>query len=226
MKKILLTRLPEDNCEDCLYFQKRGFETVEIPLLTLKKRAVEHSFESLVKQSEWVFLTSQHAAAFFFQQLRKKEFETKKFAVIGEKTAQILLTNNVVVTFQAPYPTKKHLFEAFAACYLEPTTILYPKSNLADNAGEAGLVAEGHQLFSPILYDNYFPKKNQQLLKEALLTQKITAVYLASPSLWHRFLAVYRKTDLKEMPKLYCLGQTTRQAIIKDGFTATLRNEA
>ncbi|MEI5989715.1 uroporphyrinogen-III synthase [Enterococcus crotali] len=225
MKKILLTRLPEDNWEDCSYFQKKGFEIVEIPLLGLRKRAIEQSFESMVQQSEWIFLTSQHAAEFFFQQVKKRAVSMKKFAVIGEKTAQVLLANNVLVTFQAPIPTKKHLFEAWSDCNLKATSIFYPKSNLADDLGESELIAKGHQLFTPILYDNYFPKENQELLMKLLINEKVTAVYLASPSLWHRFLSVFRATGVKEMPTLYCVGETTRQTILKAGYKAILRQE-
>lgn len=53
------------------------------------------------------FLTSQHAAKFFFQQISRKDVEMKKFAVIGKKTAQVLLANDIETTFQAPYATKK-----------------------------------------------------------------------------------------------------------------------
>ncbi|WP_375180003.1 uroporphyrinogen-III synthase [Enterococcus rotai] len=225
MNTILLTRLVEDNAEDRSYFQTRGFETVEIPLIELKKRALDQSFEIMVKQSEWIFLTSQHAAAFFFQQISQKEIEMKKFAVIGEKTAQVLFANQIETTFQAPQATKKNLFETWSSCYVEPTTIFYPKSNLADKAGEAELITKGHQLFTPILYDNCFPKEHQLLLQNCLTAKKITAVYLASPSLWERFLSVFREVDLSEMPTLYCLGETTRQAILKDGYEAMLRKE-
>lgn len=225
MNTILLTRLVEDNAEDRSYFQARGFETVEIPLIELKKRALDQSFEIMVKQSEWIFLTSQHAAEFFFQQISQKEIEMKKFAVIGEKTAQVLFANQIETTFQAPQTTKKNLFETWSSCYVEPTTIFYPKSNLADNTGEAELVTKGHRLFTPILYDNDFPKENQQLIRELLQTERIVAVYLASPSLWQRFLSVYKEINLREMPMLYCLGETTRQAILKDGYKAKLRKE-
>lgn len=225
MNNILLTRLIDDNKEDRFYFQQKGFETVEIPLIRLEKREVGPSFESMVKQSEWIFLTSQHAAVFFLQQISKSTLQMKKFAVIGEKTAQVLLASDIKPAFQATSPTKKNLVEAWTANYVVPTRIFYPKSNLADNSGEKKLIASGHQLFTPILYDNYFPKENQRLLQECLLTTKLKAVYLASPSLWQRFLSVFRTTELKEMPKLYCLGGTTRQAIIEDGYEATLRSD-
>lgn len=103
--------------------------------------------------------------------------------------------------------------------------IFYPKSNLANRFGEAELVNKGHRLFTPILYDNCFPKENQLLLQKRLMDKKLLAVYLASPSLWERFLSVFREVDLREMPTLYCLGETTRQAILKDGYEAMLRNE-
>ncbi|MBO0440018.1 uroporphyrinogen-III synthase [Candidatus Enterococcus ikei] len=226
MKKILLTRLLEDNQEDRLFFQKQGFATLEIPLLTLTMQKSDGTFEEMLKKSEWVFFTSQHAAKFFFQQQPavNVDLQAKKFAVIGAKTAQVLLDNHVKIDFQAPVSTKQKLFEAWSVCFTRPTTIFYPKSNLADNVGEAELKEQGHDLFTPILYNNFFSDENRQRLKTCLVTEKITAVYLASPSLWQRFLSVFSETGLTNMPKLYCLGQTTQQAIIKDGYEVVIKN--
>ncbi|MEI5993437.1 uroporphyrinogen-III synthase [Candidatus Enterococcus mansonii] len=223
MKKVLLTRLIEDNQEDRVFFQEKGFDILEIPLLTLKKRELGLSFEKQLKQSEWVFLTSQHAAEFFFRQSTIDDLRTKKFAVIGAKTGQVLINNRVKIDFQAPMPTKQHLFDAWAAYYKSPTTIYYPKSNLADRVGERKLIEMGHRLFTPVLYDNFFSDESRQQLKNCLVTEKITAVYLASPSLWRRFLSVFIETGLTKMPELYCLGQTTRQAIIKDGYKVVIK---
>lgn len=223
MKKILLTRLIEDNEEDRLFFQKKGFETVEIPLLTLAKRKVDLSFEERLNQSEWVFLTSQHAAEFFFQQRMMDTLNRKKFAVIGEKTAQVLLDHRMKVDFQSSVPTKQTLFNEWSTCYKAPTIIFYPKSNLADNLGEDELIKQDHCLHTPILYDNFFSKESQKCLKKYLIDEGINAVYLASPSLWRRFLSVFIETDLPKMPRLYCLGNTTRQVITKDGYQVLVK---
>ncbi|OJG74091.1 hypothetical protein RV12_GL000439 [Enterococcus quebecensis] len=225
-----MTRLIEDNCEDRLYFQKKGFETIEIPLLSLKIRKLEQTFETMLEKSEWIFLTSQHGAEFFFQQILtdrlQHTLESKKFAVIGEKTANILLKNNVEIDFLSPNPTKASLFKSWTACEFPPTTIFYPKSNLADNNGEAELVQTGQCLLTTILYDNFFSEKNRQRLKQYLLDEKIAAVYLASPSLWRRFLSVFIETGLKNIPDLYCLGDTTKQVIIEDGYEVRIKAKA
>lgn len=229
MKKVLLTRLREDNHEDRLYFQRKGFESLEIPLLTLKKRELGQSFEKMLTKSEWVFLTSKHAAEFFFQQIKTDELysmiQTKKFAVIGEKTAVILLNNAMKVEFLSPRPTKSSLFNAWSKTNPAATTIFYPKSNLADNAGETGLIQLGHYLFTPILYDNFLLEKNRQQVKKYLVDKKIEAVYLASPSLWQRFFSIFTETGLKNMPKLYCLGETTKQAITSTGYEVLIKEK-
>ncbi|MGX7151157.1 uroporphyrinogen-III synthase [Enterococcus ureasiticus] len=229
MKKVLLTRLREDNHDDRLYFQKKGFESIEIPLLALKKRELGQLFEIMLAKSEWVFLTSQHAAEFFFQQVKTDKryitLETKKFAVIGEKTAVILLKNGIKVDFFSPNPTKASLFKTWAKTYPVATTIFYPKSNLADNTGEADLVQIGHYLFTPILYDNFLLEESNRQLKKYLVDNKIEAVYLASPSLWERFLAIFIETGLNEMPKLYCLGETTKQAITSNGYDVIIKEK-
>ncbi|EOL49983.1 uroporphyrinogen-III synthase [Enterococcus caccae] len=225
MKNILLTRLIEDNQEDRVFFQGKGFKTVEIPLLTLRKRNASSSFEKKLNQCEWVFLTSQHAAEFFFQNQMSDQLQTKKFAVIGVKTAQVLLAHHVAVDFQALVPTKQTMFEEWSSRFMMPTTIFYPKSNLADDLGEAELMAKGHCLHTSILYDNVFSENSQRRLKKCLVEEEVSAVYLASPSLWQRFLSVFMETGLTKMPKLYCLGSTTQQAIARDGYEVCMKEK-
>ena len=225
MKNIVLTRLIEDNQDDRVFFQEKGFKTIEIPLLTLSKRNASDLFEKNLNQSEWVFLTSQHAAKFFFQSQIIDQLQKKKFAVIGAKTAQVLLAHRVAVDFQALVPTKQTMFEEWSNLFVTPTTIFYPKSNLADHLGEAELLAKGHCLHTSILYDNVFSENSQRLLKKCLVEEEVSAVYLASPSLWQRFLSVFIETGLTKMPELYCLGSTTQQAIAKDGYEVCMKEK-
>lgn len=220
MTTILLTRLLQDNLEDRIYFEKKGFKTVEIPLLTLKKRVFSPVIQEKFIASQWIFLTSQHAADFLCQEVPKDILITKKIAVIGTKTGAVIRKNNYRIAFQAPFPTKKSFFNTWAENYLEPTTIFYPKSNLANKLGESALKQQGHELATPVLYDNYFASARQQQLKKYLLTATIEAVYLTSPSLWNRFFSVFQECTGLVMPKLYCVGKTTAQLIARDGYKA------
>ena len=224
-KKILLTRLLEDNLEDRFYFQEKGFEILEIPLISLDMRKLEHDSVRALRESEWIFLTSSHAAGFLFLQCATNELSKKKYAVIGEKTRQVLLDKGAEVAFQSPFPTKAQMFESWFDYWQKPTSIFYPKSNLADRTGEKHLTQKGCKLFTPILYDNFFSEESRQALETCLKEEEITAVYLASPSLWHRFLSVFIEVGLKTMPELYCIGQTTQQTIEVAGFKAILKNE-
>ncbi|MTD42154.1 uroporphyrinogen-III synthase [Erwinia sp. CPCC 100877] len=223
MKTILLTRLVEDNQAERLYFSNQGYQVLEIPLISLEKREWTNALEVLLKESEWVFLTSQHAATFLMQEASEEVLSAKKFAVIGAKTGQVLLQSGYKAIFQSPFPTKQQMFNAWTEHYPAPATIFYPKSNLADCKGEDDLKRAGYQLAAPILYDNVFTQESQQQLARCLETIALTAVYLASPSLWQRFLTIFNRSDLKQMPKLYCVGQTTASAIAEAGYSSCIR---
>jgi uroporphyrinogen-III synthase len=227
MKKILLTRMLEDNADDREYFEGKGFEVLEIPLIGLKPRQKNVPFEFELNECDWLFLTSQHAATFLLEQALNhgliEQLESKKIAVIGTKTEQVLLANHLTAAFSAPSATKKSLFHSWSQCYSDPVVIFYPKSNLADTAGESLLKAQGHILYTPILYDNFFPKDSKQTLYNYLNKETIAAVYFASPSLWRRFYSVFSELKLAKVPTFYCLGETTRQAIRQDGYDAVIK---
>ena len=71
MKKLLLTRLPEDNEEDRRYFEQRGFQCVQLPLMQLTPRQpVEDSVIEQLQAADWSMLTSQHRASVFVELVR------------------------------------------------------------------------------------------------------------------------------------------------------------
>ncbi|MCA5013996.1 MULTISPECIES: uroporphyrinogen-III synthase [unclassified Enterococcus] len=226
MKKILLTRMIEDNRDDRVYFQEQGFETVEIPLIALKQHS-HPTFGDELKKCEWIFLTSQHAAKFFLEQVREEgmmqQLHSKKFAVIGTKTANILLNNHLEIFLVAPEPTKKSLFHFWLEHQTESTSIFYPKSNLADSAWEDILLNQGHTLYAPVIYINFFPDESKKKLRRYLNEEEFAAVYFASPSLWVRFFTLYSELRLEKMPVLYCLGETTKKAIKKMCYDAIVK---
>lgn len=227
MNKILLTRLLEDNVEDRHYFEELGYQCVELPLMELALHQPLERIQSMEK-AEWIFLTSQHSASFFIQQfLQQFSFQLlqeKKFAVIGEKTAGVLMEKGLKPQFQACSATKKGLFAEWLEQYKEPTAIFYPKSSLADDEGEALFATQGHQLQTAILYDNYFPIRQQEKLRQLLDSLELTAVYFSSPSLWKRFYSVYSQWSGRSDLKFYCVGSTTQSAIQSSGYPATIKN--
>lgn len=147
----------------------------------------------------------------------------KKFAVIGTKTANILLNNQLEIFLVAPEPTKKSLFHFWLKHQTKLTSIFYPKSNLADAAWEEILLKQGHTLYTPIIYINFFPAESKQRLRRYLNEEEFAAVYFASPSLWLRFFTIFSELRLEKMPVLYCLGETTQKAIKKMGYDAIVK---
>ncbi|MBL1228858.1 uroporphyrinogen-III synthase [Enterococcus sp. BWB1-3] len=228
MRKILLTRLPEDNIDDKLYFQQQHYTCMEIPLMRLRPRLIEEKQIKKLIDAEWVFLTSQHSAAFFIKLLKEQKllsvFQIKKFAVIGEKTANALREAGIEPVFQSIVQAKKSMFKQWIAdCSEEPVKIVYPKSSLANAIGEELLLKDGHELFTFTLYDNVFSESARQQLKVYLDDPELSAVYFTSPSLWTRFYETCKEINFNRELHFYCVGQTTQAAIHKDGFNAEIR---
>lgn len=226
MRKILLTRLVEDNVEDKKYFEALGYCCVEQPLLRLSVNQPSPQLIMDMGRGDWIFLTSQHSASFFFilfsAYYSSSELQKKRFAVIGEKTAAVVTAAGLIPHFQSSKATKSGLFSEWLEQHPEPVTIFYPKSSLADCLGEESFPLNGHQLLTGIIYDNQFTDEQKKGLEEQLKEKSLAAVYLTSPSLWHRFYSVYRGQEVKSPLEFYCVGETTRQAIQRSGYDAVI----
>ncbi|WP_086349744.1 uroporphyrinogen-III synthase [Candidatus Enterococcus clewellii] len=227
MRKILLTRLVADNDEDKRYFEQLGYQCIEQPLLELSLHQAASTSLQAMEQAEWLFLTSQHSAAFFLQlflaQYSFSFLQKKKFAVIGEKTAVVLEKAGLYPNFQSRSATKRGLFTEWLASYKEPTTIFYPKSSLADSRWEEAFSVQGHHFQTGIVYDNRFSENQKSALQQLLNDSTIDAVYFTSLSLWQRFYAVYSQINAKTELKFYCVGQTTQEVIQKSGYHAVIK---
>ncbi|MGM0166148.1 hypothetical protein IGI39_001105 [Enterococcus sp. AZ135] len=168
-----------------------------------------------LKKSQWVFFTSQSAVRETLKVADKKI----KIAVIGEKTAEAVRECGRQPTFISSVETKRAMLSEWSERYQEPTTIFYPKSQLADNYLEDQL-NEDHVVTSFISYENKFPAESSQKLVHLLRYKKIQGVYLTSPSAWRRFFSVYRFFD-NELA-IFVIGETTRRAVLSDGYASSL----
>ncbi|MBL1224860.1 uroporphyrinogen-III synthase [Enterococcus sp. BWR-S5] len=227
MREILLTRLVGDNIEDKKYFEALGYQCIEQPLLQLSLSRITSELVMSMDCADWVFLTSQHSALFFLDVFLEhyplEKLQQKKFAVIGKKTAGVLITAGLIPEFQSQVATKYEMFSEWLKVYSKSATIFYPKSNLADCLGEEQFSLQGHQLLTGILYDNLFSEEQSKALAQRLNEGSLEAVYFTSPSLWERFYSVYRKQAIKRELHFYCVGRTTQQAIQQSGYQATIK---
>lgn len=211
----MLTRGSGLNSEDQELFEALNYQTEILPLTEIILRPLSAKQIDALKSSQWVFFTSQSAV----DQTLKAADKQIKIAVIGNKTAQAVRACGRQATFISSVETKQGMLAEWSKLYQEPTTIFYPKSQLADTYLEDQLKAR-HHVASFVLYENRFPIKAKEELKSLLRHQKIQGVYLTSPSAWRRFFSVYRLFDLEL--ELFVIGNTTKQAVLKDGYESSV----
>lgn len=213
MSCLLLLREEKDNLID----QNKRFpsfsKVVTCPLITfsydfswnLKKIA-------LLKETPWLFFTSQHGVIGFFSSLRaylakeerEKILKNKKYAVIGKKTAKCLETYGYKADFIPQKATKEQLIKEWEHDFSGSKIWLV-----------GDLVKETADPLNTYwtVYKNQLPKDSLEKL-EKTLTSEITHCFISSPSIWGRFYTVYKKNIFPL--KFYCLGETTEKAMKKD----------
>ena len=200
MKKILLLR--QNNSEDAIFFEKRGYEPVCISLSQTILRELSQQDCQLINHSDWLIFTSQTAVEQVLAVLKNPKV---KIAAVGLRTAEKIETAGFHVDFIPRHQTKKGLLAEGSF----QGSILYPKGNLADDLLEEELGAKGI-----VCYDNKPVKENLAQLEEVLSQGILSAAYFASPSAWSRFNELYRHHPQKL--ELIAIGETSKAAIEAD----------
>lgn len=229
MKRILLTRMKEDNVEDRDFFKSMGYEVDEVPLLDVQMARAIAPFIKEFKQTDWLFFTSRYAVKFCWDCLSEaklmEQMSEKKIASIGKKTSEKLREYGMTADFEASMPTKRVLFNEWIQQVHTSQTILYPTSQLADQSAVDFFAQTAHQVMQHEIYQNLFPLKNRALLGKVLSNPNLVGVYFTAPSTWHRFREIYEAQGETRSLNLICLGDTTKRAIEIDGYCAVLKKE-
>ena len=212
MKQLLLLR--ESSTTDLQFFEKKGFKSQFLLLSELLLRPLTPAVLTELSASEWLFFTSKTPVGLILS----AQMEEKKIACIGQKTAEELRKHGLEPDFIASHATKEAFIAEWSSRFGEGAKIFYPMSDLAEP-----LSIKGCQISNVICYENRVILPALTELSVILSTQKIDAVYLTSPSAWHRFCEVYAKFNFPL--ELIAIGKTTQAAIVKDGFRAILKEE-
>ena len=218
-KAILLTRPLAMNGADQIRFRAQGFgRFYEIPLCEIKQLPITETIKNKINAAEWLFFTSQAPVASVLAVIEKGR--RPLIAVIGKKTGEVVRSCGFEVAFVSPQETKKQFVSAWQEKFPTGTSIFYPKSQLADDYIEELLGSE-NDVTGSVLYHNVFLEERKAELTELLKMDELSAVYLASPSAWKRFLSVYNKTEKKTLV-FFAIGDTTKKAINDSGYEAVL----
>lgn len=229
MKKILLTRMQEDNEEDRYFFQSLGYEVCEVPLLEVQIKRPITPFIEAFRQADWLFFTSRYAVKFCWECLVEaglsESLSEKKIASIGKKTSEKLEEYGVNVDFEASVPMKEFFFREWLDQKYQAKKILYPTSQLADQQAVSFFRNTAYIFTQQVIYQNQMPLGNSRLLKNCLEDPMLESVYITAPSIWHRLKKWYEQSSEAHSLMFICLGETTKRAIEADGYHAVLKRE-
>ncbi|WP_281169967.1 uroporphyrinogen-III synthase [Enterococcus pallens] len=192
-----------------------GYQTRVLPLTSIQTLPLAGEELQQLRLSSWLFFTSQAAVPTVLAQV----LPGINVAVIGQKTAEAVRRMGVEPAFISSKETKREMVKEWRMLYPQPTTIFYPKSQLADNLLEQ-MLEDTYQVHSFVAYQNLFLPDNQIKLDDLLRKAAVQSVYFTSPSAWRRFYSVYQHYYLPL--ELIAIGETTKQAIEKTGCKATL----
>lgn len=220
MKRVfLLTRQTEQNQRDqTTRFAHIEAEFISLPLIAFQNTFVWHQEQlNALAEFKWLFFTSQQGVRAFFttllQAVPKSELSAlladKSFAVVGQKSRQMLQKYGYQADFQPQQATKKTLLAEWQHQF---PTVQTRRLWLVGN--HAVLPETPTDCYWP-LYRNYCPPHQLRALTTLLHQTRLTDYFVSSPSIWRRFYQIYQ--TIPQCPlHYYCLGPTTAAAIHQD----------
>lgn len=226
MKSILFTRTPEKNEEDIAFLKKQTVRTIECSSISLlKPQAITDIEWDDFSTYEWICFTSSFTVKYFWESLKPEQWHKvreKKYMAIGSATARTLLEYSGIEAFVPTKFTANELVKQWLAQYgEEATTILLPKSDIAQSNIQQKLEKSGHTVVSVTLYENKMPAHNKIAIRNKIL-EGIDIIIVTSPSIWMRFWEVFVTVESPKTPKIYAIGPVTQKAVRSVGMDAKI----
>lgn len=179
-----------------------------------------------LEQFNWIVFSSQNSAHFFLERLmfHRKKIGIQRIGVIGEKTAQYLLSRKLSVNLIPGIYSASGFLAEISRLNLEKNKFLLPSSNIARHELEDGLSEMGHKVLSVEVYKtmtNY--EVDTVSLKRKLRANGVDCITFYSPSAFTSFLDLMDSETLQHIKQtklaLASIGKTTTAAIEGQGYT-------
>ncbi len=235
-KNILVTR-PEHQASALTELLERyGAHVEAVPLIrvvpsddTTRIKAVLKGFSDYA----WIIFTSANGVDIFLKMYRagkydKAELKRKKFAAIGQKTADQLEKNGLPVSLVP----KDFVQEALADVIIKGVARKSSRILLVHAAGsrpvlEQRLKSSGIQLDTLDLYRAEPLTKNHDRVRELFAQGKVDAVMLTSSSCVDSFTSIFSKEKLKQLTKktvVAAIGPISAASARKAGLDVTVES--
>ncbi|WP_182200428.1 uroporphyrinogen-III synthase [Paraliobacillus salinarum] len=229
-KRILVTRSTDQAQPMIESLSALGAEPEHIPLITFQAKYSDQNRKKLqrVKCYDWIFLTSSNGVRFFFENMQyyhigEAQLKDAKFAVIGEKTEQILLEYG----YRAHFVPSEYQATAMANQFIDQfgsyhhvLLALGKQSSL-----EVKKVLENQAVETDVLfvYETIYETAYQEKLRKWIKQDRLDVYTFTSTSTVYSFdeqtKAIPNEvTYIKENRLCVCIGTTTEEAALASGF--------
>ena len=173
---------------------------------------------------DYLIFTSVNGVKYFLNQY-KKNFATlncsTKVVAIGEKTASLLLSNNIDVDLIPPNSSSESIDELLTANLINEKSILIPGSILSKTDLLNSLEKKGAMVdFIPI-YENNIPQKISENSLERIKKENIDLLVFTSPSTFYNFISIFKIENPQQYfakKKIATIGNVTKNAIEKENL--------
>lgn len=230
--KVFISTRPEgQSVELARLFTNAGATVIEMPLVKIQRAVlseVEKKYFTQLHHFQWLIFTSTNGVRSFFENLQEIQGnqnlpESLQFAVIGNKTEQILNSFGYKAAFTNPGSTG----EDFAEYFIQRIKIENTKPNVLLALGNIArnLIQDQLNEFATCtrlnLYETETPDTLDKKTMQLISSDKYEMLLFTSPSGIRNFMKL--AVDIQpEKIKMACIGETTAKAAIENHISPVI----
>lgn len=225
--KVLVPRGKDQAKSFSQLVERYGGIPIEIPLIAfrpIKKNQLLHEALRALDTYDWIIFTSNVTVETFFSFLKEEEMGKAfpKIAVIGKKTAEVLMEMGQTPEFVPSSYVAETFVEEFLPLMDQDSRVLVPKGNLAREYIAQSLTEAGAQVDEVVIYETYLPVESRVKLAGLLAENQLDILTFTSPSTVDHLMDVVNEYRLDEQLKnciIGCIGPVTEKKLLAYGLT-------
>ncbi len=225
MKKILVTRPRGQAHEFVEGLKAAGFKPVCFPVIRIRPMQDNEQLDQALKnldQYTWVVFTSVNGVESVFSRM-SVAITIPRVAAIGPKTAHALRRHGVEPEFVPDEYVAESILPGLGD--LQGKRVLLPRAEIARKALPEAIFAAGGIAHEIAVYQTLPAKPDTQGL--SALKKGVDWITFTSPSTVQNFVEIIRQQkmnpfQLKNNPKVACIGPITEKTAKAEGFTVDL----
>ncbi|MUV39416.1 Uroporphyrinogen-III synthase [Lentibacillus sp. JNUCC-1] len=227
-KTVLITREKKQASTFSRCIKLQGGHPVEVPLLKINCTNPIDTNTSMVdfKQYDWLFFTSANGVHCFLNSAQREghaDFSNVRLAAVGPKTDQALRQYGYQAEFIPSVYNADVMAKEFLPVAGRPKRILLVQGNWSRDVLPNFFEEHAIHFDTLIAYQTSINYESRELLNHVLEQKKVDFLTFTSPSTLNAFVEMAETANYdKSWDVCVCIGTTTEQAALANGFTHIL----